>query len=122
MNRNLTKIVFTLSFFFSIFTIAYSHQEDIRDRMKQRLPSIITLKDKGIIGEDSNGYLAFVGTSREGQNIVNAENADRKTVYQMIAKKTGSTIEVVAEKRAKKLAQNAPSGHYIKVNGTWIKK
>ena len=136
MNKNFIKIFFSLSFLFSIFTIAYSQQDhftnkmkqrfpDIADRMIQRLPDIIALKDQGIIGEDSNGYLAFVGSSKgtqEALNIVNEENADRKKVYETIARQAESTIEAVAEARTVKLVENTSSEHYIKFHGEWVKK
>lgn len=147
MNRNFIKIVFSLSFLFSIFTMAYSQDNDftkpdIQNRMNQRLQDIIELKDKGIIGENDNGYLERVRPFKRTQNIVDAqdvnrentdednnieelirkENADRKEAYQMIAQRTNSTVQIVAEKRAEQLKGNATPGHYIKVNGTWVRK
>lgn len=120
MNSIFTKVAISLALIFSVFTLA--HSDDIKSRMSQRLPAIIALKDKGIIGEDSSGYLAYVTASSEGQDIVNAENADRKAVYQMIAQKTGSTADSVGKQRAAQIAQNETAGHYIQVNGKWVKK
>lgn len=120
MNSIFTKAVISLALIFSTFFLCYSG--DIKDRMSQRLPQIIALKDKGIIGENSNGYLAYVTASSEGQAIVNAENADRKAAYQMIAQKTGSTVDAVGKQRAAQIAQNETSGHYIQQNGKWVKK
>ncbi|HBM16590.1 MAG TPA: DUF1318 domain-containing protein [Lentisphaeria bacterium] len=120
MNSNILKLFTVLSLMLSVVVTAYS--DDIKDRMSQRLSQLIALKDKGIIGEDQNGYLAFVGSSKEGQAIVDAENADRKTVYQMIAEKTGTTLQIVGKQRAIQLAQNETTGHYIQKNGKWVKK
>lgn len=120
MNSIFTKVVISLALIFSVFALGYS--DDIKDRMSQRLPAIIALKDKGIIGENSSGYLSYVTSSSEGQAIVNAENADRKAAYQMIAQKAGSTADSVGKLRAAQIAQNETSGHYIQKNGNWVKK
>ncbi|MEI6056938.1 MAG: YdbL family protein [Lentisphaerota bacterium] len=120
MKSIFTKVAISLALIFSIFALGYS--DDIKDRMSQRLPAIIVLKDKGIIGENSSGYLAYVASSSEGQSIVNAENADRKAAYEMIAQKTGSTADAVGRLRAAQIAQNEASGHYIQKNGYWVKK
>ena len=99
------------------FLIPSAHAQDIRARMKQRIPQIAELKKSGVIGEDSKGYLAFVNGKGNPQAdaVVKAENADRKTVYAYIA-------NVVASQRAAKLAQIAKSGEYIQKNGKWVRK
>jgi uncharacterized protein YdbL (DUF1318 family) len=95
----------------------------LQDRMKARLPEIVALKTKGVIGENYQGYLEFVGQSREGANIVAAENEDRKMLYQAIAKKTGATADQVGRRAALKWKANLGPGEYFKnEDGTWIKK
>jgi hypothetical protein len=95
----------------------------LQDRMKARLPEIVALKTKGIIGENYQGYLGFVGQSREGADIVAAENEDRKMLYQAIAKKTGATAEQVGRRAALKWKENLGPGEYFKnEDGTWITK
>ncbi len=96
---------------------------DIKQRMKARHPQIKALKAKGIVGENNKGFLEFRGASTEGQNIVNAENADRGTVYGVIAKQQRVAPAVVGERRAAKIAQKAKSGEWIQnADGKWIKK
>ena len=94
------------------FLIPSAHAQDIRARMKQRIPQIMELKKSGVIGEDSKGYLAFVNGKGNPQAdaVVKAENADRKTVYAYIARKENVSVDVVASQRAAKLAQIAKSG------------
>ena len=106
------------------FLIPSAHAQDIRARMKQRIPQIMELKKSGVIGEDSKGYLAFVNGKGNPQAdaVVKAENADRKTVYAYIAKKENVSVDVVASQRAAKLAQIAKSGEYIQKNGKWVRK
>jgi uncharacterized protein len=95
----------------------------LQDRMKARLPEIVALKSKGVIGETYQGYLEFVGASRDGAAIVEAENADRTTLYTAIAKKTGATVAQVGSRAALKWKENLAAGEYFKnPDGNWIRK
>jgi len=97
----------------------------IKQNIIKRLPAIATLKSKGLVGEDNRGYLAAVSNQLNAadQAVVDAENADRKLVYQAIAQQTGATAELVGKQRAKQLADQAAPGDFImNENGTWQKK
>ncbi len=63
---------------------------DPLEGMKTRYADIQTAKSAGAIGEDSNGYLEFVGTDRTEESkylrLILAENDDRKVLYEGIAK------------------------------------
>jgi hypothetical protein len=64
-----------------------------------------------------------VGKSREGAEIVAAENADRKVLYTAVAQKTGATVEQVGQRAALKWKKNLGEGEYFKnEDGTWIQK
>ena len=121
-HRRLTKIlVFVLigTFAAGIWAVA----DDIKTRMKQRLPVIIELKTKGIVGENNAGYLEFIGGKSEKADVVAAENADRQTVYAAIAKQQGTTAELVGKRRALQIAEKANTGEWVQdSSGTWIKK
>jgi len=102
---------------------AFPSAEEIRARMLARLPEIIALKDKGLIGENSNGFLEFVGQQKEAQAVVTAENQDRKTVYKAIAKQQGTTVELVGKHRAIQIANKARPGEWLQdANGKWYQK
>jgi uncharacterized protein len=95
----------------------------LQDRMKVRLPEIVTLKSNGVIGENHQGYLEFVGASRDGADIVDAENVDRTTLYTAVARKTGATVEQVGSRAALKWKENLAPGEYFKnSDGNWIQK
>ncbi len=95
----------------------------IKERMKQRLPEIIQLKATGIVGENNQGFLAFVNGNKGPLTIVTNENRDRKTVYAQIAKQQNTTAELVGKRRARQLFGLAKSGEFVqKANGTWVKK
>ncbi len=97
--------------------------EGIKERMKARVPAIIALKNRGIIGEGYDGFLHFVGASREGKDIVNAENRDRRTVYEAVAARQSTTVQVVGRRRALQLVKIASPGHYLqKPDGSWYRK
>ncbi len=97
--------------------------QEIKQRMRQRLPIIVKMKRQGIIGEDSRGYLEFVTNRKVNANIVAAENRDRKAVYAMIAAKQGVSIHKVEALRALQIAKRAAKGDFLKErNGTWYRK
>ena len=91
--------------------------------MKDRLPVIIDLKNKGIIGENNLGYLEFVGADREKQGVVLEENKDREAVYKAIAKNQNTTVEKVGKRRAQQIAEKANPGEWLKnEKGEWYQK
>ena len=119
------KIVATLSVLILglLVTEVYSSSKEIKQRMISRLPTIKSLKNKGIVGENNKGYLQFVGNKKENEGVVNAENKDRKTVYEAIAKQQGSTVEVVGKHRAVQIANKAQAGEWLQdANGKWYQK
>jgi uncharacterized protein YdbL (DUF1318 family) len=120
--KRLSKILaFLLIGFFVAGISAFA--DDIKTRMKQRLPVILELKSKGIVGENNAGYLEFIGTKREKADVVAAENKDRKTVYTAIAKQQGTTAELVGKRRALQIAKKADPGEWVQdASGKWIQK
>lgn len=97
--------------------------EAIQQRMMQRLPVIDQLKAQGIVGENNQGYLEFVGNQRVQPEVVEAENQDRRQVYSAIAKKQGTTPEVVGRHRAAQIANRSKSGVYLQdASGKWYRK
>jgi hypothetical protein len=95
----------------------------VQQRMKARLPVIEALKGKGLIGENNRGYVEFVGSRKENESDVQAENQDRKLVYEAIAQKTGTTDDQVGRRRAQKIAENAPAGALVQNStGQWQPK
>ena len=123
MKRKAVPIVLAI-FFLGIFVAGISaFAEEIKARMKNRLPVINELKTKGIVGEDNKGFLQFVGAKKEKQDVVSAENNDRLTIYKAIAKQTGSTPEAVGQRRAIQIAKTANPGDWLQdANGNWYQK
>ncbi|TVM00725.1 MAG: DUF1318 domain-containing protein [Candidatus Brocadia sp. WS118] len=95
----------------------------IKIQMEKRRSLIVELKHKEIVGEDMMGYLQFIGGKREKEDIVQAENQDRRTVYEAIAKKEGATTEQVGQRRALQIANQARKGVWLQgQNGKWYQK
>jgi uncharacterized protein YdbL (DUF1318 family) len=96
----------------------------IRARMEQRLPSVGAAKDKGVAGENNRGYLEARGAPAAGdQQVIQAENTDRRQVYAAIASETGSSADEVGRKRAAQLAELARPGHWVQgADGSWRRK
>ena len=120
--RTFTKILALM--LIGIFVAGISaFADDIKARIKQRLPIIKELKAQGIVGENNKGYLEFVGGKQAKADVVAAENKDRQTVYAAIAKQQGTTAELVGQRRALQIAKNADKGEWVQdASGKWIKK
>jgi uncharacterized protein YdbL (DUF1318 family) len=57
------------------------------------------------------------------EDVVIAENKDRQTVYNAIAKQQGTAAELVAERRAIQIAEKAGPGEWLQDgSGKWYKK
>ncbi len=106
-----------------LITNAYPASKEIKQRMIARLPVIKALKGQGIVGENNRGYLQFVGQKKEKEEVVTAENKDRKLVYKAIAKQQGTTAAVVGKHRAVQIANKARPGEWLQdANGKWYQK
>ena len=106
-----------------LITNAYPASKEIKQRMIARLPVIKALKGQGIVGENNRGYLQFVGKKKEKEEVVTAENKDRKLVYKAIAKQQGTTAAVVGKHRAVQIANKAQPGEWLQdANGKWYQK
>ena len=122
----LKKVLALLSVFFLgilITTDVNSASDSIKQRMIDRLPVIKALKDQGIVGENNVGFLEFISDRKEKTDVVDAENKDRNAVYEAIAKKQGTTTEVVGKHRAVQIAGKALAGQWLQdANGKWYQK
>jgi uncharacterized protein YdbL (DUF1318 family) len=93
----------------------------LQKEFKARYPELRELKDKGVIGETSNGFVAFVKSEDAGSaDVMNAENSDRTRLYQLVAEKEKTTPEKVAERNARRNFREARKGDYLRdKNGNW---
>ena len=97
---------------------------DATQRIKDRLAQVDALKASGDIGEDAMGYLSKRKALGSRQNaIVDAENDDRKILYQTVANRTGQTVKEVGQQRAIQIAARARSGVWLqRPDGEWVQR
>lgn len=94
---------------------------------RERYSTLAGLKKQGIVGENNRGYVeVLVGTnigSEEG--LVNAENRDRRIIYQAIAEQNNlaGAIATIEKVFAEVQRNNAHPGEKIQTeSGTWVTK
>lgn len=121
--QNILRSLFALIVLTAFISGVKAYAEDIKSRMAARLPMIVELKAAGVVGENSSGYLDFVGAAREKADVVAAENSDRSSVYEAIAKQQGTSADFVGSRRAQQIAENAGAGDWLQdASGKWSKK
>ena len=84
--------------------------------------SLDDAKNQGLVGEDSSGYLGLVVQNAEAKAVVDDINAKRKAQYLKLAKKNNLSRSQVEALAAAKTIEKTQSGHYVEVNGNWVKK
>ncbi len=111
-------------FFAAVLFAGVRVSADVRDRMSKRLPEVNRLKDALVVGEDNKGYLALKGEIGDAdKKLVDEENADRKEVYEMLAKQTNASVEVIQARRAAQIAERSKAGIWLQEpDGEWYKK
>ena len=118
---------FLLALFFGgllLQPLAADPASDAAARIKDRLSQIDDMKAAGQVGEDVKGFLSVRGDLGPRQaSIVEAENADRRILYQSVAQRTGQTVAEVGQQRALQIAARARSGVWLqKPDGSWFRK
>jgi len=95
----------------------------VKERMLSRVGAINELKNGGLVGENNRGFLEFRSSKKPQQQLIGAENKDRKSVYAQIAKQQGIDITLVGQRRAQQLAAKGSPGQWFqKPDGSWYKK
>ena len=84
--------------------------------------SLDDAKNQGLVGEDSSGYLGLVVQNAEAEAVVDDINTKRKAQYLKLAKKNNLSLSQVEALAAAKTIEKTQSGHYVEVNGNWVKK
>lgn len=100
--------------------------QELQAQFKERLPQIDRLKQQGKIGETWEGWiekLPQAELNERQRELVEAENSDRAELYQIIARKEGTTSEFVARKNAERNRKNLEPGEWFKMrSGEWEQK
>ena len=95
----------------------------IKQRMEARIATLDALKSAGAVGETNAGLVEVRAAQGDAAAVVAAENADRLAVYEVIARKTGSTVAKVGGARAKQIAAGSKAGVWVQQeDGAWARK
>ena len=93
------------------------------DSMRARVPKIVELKDRGVVGEMPDGLLGVVTAEGDAASVVSAENSDRMEEYKKRASQQGQSVETLMKVLGEARTRNEKPGRFIKGgSGSWAKK
>ena len=98
---------------------------ELKSSFDNRTLQLAAAKAAGSIGECTDGTLAVVGDLVDANLsvLIEAENADRKKLYQLIASETNASAAQIGERNAMRNYQNAKVGEWLRTrDGVWKKK
>jgi uncharacterized protein YdbL (DUF1318 family) len=76
-----------------------------------------------LVGEKADGYLGVVKSSPEVNALVSRINKARRQYYEDIAKRNGTSVDVVEKLAGKKAIDKTPAGQYVQLPpGSWVQK
>ena len=84
--------------------------------------SLSQAKSAGLVGEQPNGYLGVVQAQGNAADIARLINDARRAESQRLAKGNNIQLGDVETMAGKKALEKTPAGHYIQINGKWLKK
>jgi uncharacterized protein YdbL (DUF1318 family) len=93
------------------------------ESMKARVPIIVSLKEKGEVGEKPDGLLGVIKGDAKVQAIVDAENKDRMEVYTERATSQGQDLATLMKVLGDARLRSEKAGRMIQdASGTWVRK
>jgi len=90
--------------------------------LQQAMAALAQAKAQGLVGEQANGYLGAVQNNSEANDIVKLINDARRAEYTKLAKQNSIAVADVEAMAGKKALERTSSGHYILLDGNWVKK
>lgn len=94
------------------------------DSRRARFDQLAEFKKSGVVGENNRGYVEVL-SGDEARSLVEAENRDRKVIYETIARQNDLTgaLETIEKVFAEEQRGRAGAGEMIQTeDGRWIKK
>jgi uncharacterized protein YdbL (DUF1318 family) len=93
------------------------------ESMKARVPTIVSLKEKGQVGEKPDGLLGLISGDAKVQAIVDAENKDRMEVYEERAKAQGQDLPTLMKVLGDARLRSEKPGRKVQdASGSWVLK
>ncbi|MCA9406706.1 MAG: YdbL family protein [Candidatus Omnitrophica bacterium] len=109
---------------YSIKKMTPAVQSALENR-RDRYENIQFEKAKGNLGENNRGYVEVLGGGDSVKALADAENKDRKIIYQTIAEQNDLTkaIEIIEKVFAQVQRDKASAGEKIQMeDGKWVTK
>lgn len=123
---NWTLIAFLAAFAFGLSTdaLAQNDEASIKQRLLQRVKSVDALKISGSVGENNKGFLEQRAALNPQQTqTMNEENADRRALYTILAKRLGLSVTVVGQGRAESIRNKSAAKVWLQdPSGKWYQK
>ena len=102
--------------------LAQDSIESVTKSMQSRYRELYKAKLAGQIGETLEGFVAAVKGGGPG-GLIEAENADRRKLYQLLAQKEGISVDEVARTAAARNFRNAGPEEWLRgPDGQWTQK
>ena len=79
-------------------------------------------KTAGLLGEQADGYVGVVSANAEASQIAVSINAQRRTGYQEIANRNGTSLDAVEALAGQAAIKKTPGGQYVNTGGGWQMK
>ncbi len=92
---------------------------------RNRFDQLAGFKAKGVVGENNKGYVEYLGGDDAAKALVEAENSDRRVIYQTIAEQNDlkDAIATIEKVFAQVQRDKAQSGEKIQAeDGQWGSK
>lgn len=90
--------------------------------LQQAMAALGQAKAQGLVGEQANGYLGLVQNGKDASDIVKLINDARRAEYARLAQQNNIAVADVEAMAGKKALQRTSSGHFILLDGQWVKK
>ena len=121
-----TLIVFLAAIALGLSTDAFAQNDEasIKQRLLERVKSVDALKISGVVGENNKGFLEQrAALDPQQTKTMNEENADRRALYAILAKRLGLSVTVVGQGRAESIRnKSAPKVWLQDTSGKWYQK
>jgi uncharacterized protein len=124
---NLTRLLLVPLLLLLVMPLAAAEArsaDEVRKRMEASLPALDELRKAGRVGETNKGYLeARVRLSAAEQKLIETENEDRKFIYQILADRANTTLEIIERARAEQIRTRSKAGVWLQsATGQWYQK
>jgi hypothetical protein len=114
---------------------AQDPRDQLKERMKNRYALLEQLRDAGKVGETRPGEVKLVKASYATDKadpkdaakgtvgeVVNAENTDRRALYELLAKELKLTVAEVGQQNGLRNLEKAKPEHWVEVKGEWVQR